>query len=78
MNKKQYATKVDALGPIYYDSHYSLHYKCGTMVFWNGETKPYWVLQWQAKNGAGCYWIIDAEGNSATAAPDDLTRLPNK
>jgi len=69
--------KADAPA-IHYDSPYSSHYKRGTMVFWNREKQPYWVLKWQAENGDGCYWIIDAEGNSATAAPIDLTRLPDK
>ena len=26
----------------------------GTLVFWGGK-KPYWVIEWQADNGPGCY-----------------------
>ena len=49
----------------------------GTMVFCNSEKRSYWVIEWQAHNGIdGCYWIVDSDGNSATATDDELSALP--
>ncbi len=48
----------------------------GTMVFWDGQLRPYWVIEWQAENGDGCYWIVDGEGNHATAGEDELSLTP--
>ena len=56
----------------------------GTMVFWDGkhcsvdrdQLRPYWVIEWQPENGDGCYWIVDGEGNHATAGEDELSLTP--
>ena len=47
----------------------------GDMVFW-GDTVPYWVVEWQPKNGTGVYWLINAAGKSAVAEPNELTLRP--
>jgi hypothetical protein len=50
-------------------------YKRGTLVFW-GCSCPYWVLEWQPENGDGCYWLINAAGESATAGQEEITLHP--
>ena len=50
--------------------------KPGTMVFLCGDKKPYWIIEWQPKNGSGAYWIVDADGNWGVAEDEDLTLIP--
>ncbi len=47
----------------------------GTMVFY-GDTVPHWVIEWQANNGPGCYWLVNANGDTPTASPDEVTLYP--
>lgn len=54
----------------------TLRLQRGTMVFWDGQLRPYWVIEWQPENGDGCYWIVDGEGNHATASEDELSLTP--
>lgn len=43
----------------------------GTDVTWCGE--PWKVAEWQPHNGiGGCYHLINAAGQSATASPDEI------
>jgi hypothetical protein len=52
-------------------------FRRSAMVFRTKEKKPYWVVEWQPKNGRfGSYWIVDAEGNSGCASEDELSRSP--
>ena len=51
-------------------------YERGTMVFW-GSSVPYWVIEWQAENGPGCYWLVNAAGEPATATQDEIQLYPN-
>lgn len=48
----------------------------GTMVFWGDDRRPWWVIEWQADNGPGCYWIVNADGDSGTAGEAELTLVP--
>lgn len=52
-------------------------FKNGTMVFFLGEHKPYWVIEWQEDNGPGAYWLTDSEGNTAVARPEDIDLKPS-
>jgi hypothetical protein len=47
------------------------------MVFWGDDNRPWWVIEWQANNGPGCYWIVNAAGDSATATDEELSLTPN-
>lgn len=47
----------------------------GTMVFWL-DSVPRWVIEWQEHNGPGAYWLVDANGNSAVAGPDEISLIP--
>lgn len=47
----------------------------GTMVFWGGA-KPWWIIEWQANNGPGCYWLTDATGFAGCANDEDLSFTP--
>lgn len=43
----------------------------GTDVTWCGE--PWKVAEWQPHNGiGGCYHLVNAAGQSATASPDEI------
>lgn len=49
----------------------------GTMVFWgDDDSRPWWVLEWQADNGPGCYWIVNAVGDAGTADENDVSLWP--
>ena len=50
-------------------------YEHGDMVFW-GSAVPHWVIEWQPENGPGAYWLVNGAGESAVAAPSELTEYP--
>ena len=53
-------------------------FKNSDMVFWCTEPQPYWVIEWQPENGEGCYWLVDAKGQSATATENELSFRPGE
>jgi hypothetical protein len=48
----------------------------GTIVFWLEDARPWWVIEWQENNGSGCYWLVNADGDNATATEYEISLIP--
>jgi len=66
---------IDNLKYVSCEGRSYLKLERGTMVFW-GSSVPYWVIDWQPENGPGAYWLVNGAGESAVAAPSELTEYP--
>jgi hypothetical protein len=66
---------LDKLEYLSYEGRSYLKLERGKMVFW-GSSVPYFVIEWQPENGPGAYWLVNGAGESAVAAPSELTEYP--
>jgi hypothetical protein len=69
------AKYLDKLEYLSYEGRSYLKLERGKMVFW-GSSVPYFVIEWQPENGPGAYWLVNGAGESAVAAPSELTEYP--